>query len=69
MFQQLVQPGQGIMPYMGLPARIHRRAVKPAPTIGQHSRQILFEAGLGADRIQKLISGDVVYQAPETDGV
>lgn len=68
MFQQLVQPGMGILPFMGLPARLHRRPIKPAPTIGQHSRQILFEAGLGADRIEKLISGDVVYQAPEAEG-
>ena len=67
MFQQLVQPGLGIFPYMGMPAHIHRRPVEPAPTIGQHSRQILFDAGLGADRIQQLISGDVVYQAPEAD--
>ena len=69
MFQQLVQPGLGILPYMGMPAHIHRRPVEPAPTIGQHSRQILFEAGLGADRIQQLIAGEVVYQAPETDEI
>lgn len=65
MFQSLLQPGVGELPYAGAPAGPHRRPVLPAPVIGEHSSAILLEAGLSRDDIAALISSGVVKQASQ----
>jgi len=47
-----------------------RARLTPAPQIGQHSREVLAEHGLGATSIDALIEAGVVRQAAVTwDGV
>lgn len=62
MFQSLMQPGVGPLPYAGLPAAPHRRPVSPAPVIGEHSTAILSEAGWDAVEISRLIASGIVKQ-------
>jgi crotonobetainyl-CoA:carnitine CoA-transferase CaiB-like acyl-CoA transferase len=45
-----------------------RARLTAAPKIGEHSREVLAEHGLGADRIDALIESGVVRQAPVTWG-
>ncbi len=63
MFQSLQQPGLGSLPFIGLPSGPYRRPVHAAPDIGQHSRQILSEAGVDPARVQKLLDDAVVFQS------
>lgn len=62
MFQSLMQPGVGPLPYAGLPAAPHRRPVTSAPVIGEHSTAILSEAGWDAGDISRLIASGIVKQ-------
>lgn len=62
MFQSLMQPGVGALPYAGLPAAPHRRSVSPAPVIGEHSTAILCEAGWDKGEISRLIASGIVKQ-------
>ena len=62
MFQSLMQPGVGPLPYAGLPAAPHRRPVSPAPVIGEHSTAILSEAGWDTGEISRLIASGIVKQ-------
>ncbi len=62
MFQSLMQPGVGSLPYAGLPAAPHRRPVSPAPVIGEHSTAILSEAGWDTGEISRLIASGIVKQ-------
>jgi hypothetical protein len=43
-----------------------RARLTAAPKIGEHSREVLAEHGLGAARIDALIEAGVVRQAPVT---
>ena len=61
--QQLEQAGVGTLPYIGLPSRPLRRPVTSAPRIGEHSVQVLTEAGLSTQEIQRLLDSGVVTQA------
>lgn len=63
MVQQLDQSGVGTLPYVGLPVHPHHRPVQSSPCIGEHSRQILQEAGIEAARIDQLLANKVVLQA------
>lgn len=62
MFQSLMQPGVGPLPYAGLPTAPHRRPVSPAPVIGEHSTAILSEAGWDTGEISRLIASGIVKQ-------
>lgn len=70
MFQPLAQPGLGSsfaalspLPYLGLPATPFRRKVGAAPRIGEHSVQILVDAGFDAEHIEQWTAAGVVCQA------
>ncbi len=63
MFQQLEQPSLGTLPYMGIPSGPYRRPVHAAPAIGEHSLQILSEAGIDPARVQTLLDDQVVFQS------
>lgn len=63
MTQQLEQSGIGTLPYIGLPSHPHHRPVESAPAIGEHSEQILRQAGISTEQIQQLIETGVVLQA------
>lgn len=63
MVQQLEQAGVGTLPYIGLPIHPFRRDVLSAPRIGEHSIEILAQAGLQAQQIDALIASGVVLQA------
>ncbi len=66
MAQQLEQAGVGTLPYIGLPTHPHHRAVQAAPRIGEHSQDILQEAGIAPTWIDQLIASKVVLQAKQT---
>ncbi len=63
MFRPLAQPDFADLPYMGLPATVFRREVQPAPRIGEHSVQVLLEAGQSDAQIQQWINTGVVAQS------
>ena len=63
MVQQLEQAGVGTLPYIGLPIHPFRRDVLSAPRIGEHSIEILAQAGLQPQQIDALIASGVVLQA------
>jgi len=56
------QEGIGQLPYIGLPTKPYRRPASAAPGIGEHSFQILNEAGIELARINQLIKDGVVVQ-------
>jgi len=56
------QQGIGILPYIGLPTTPNRRPATSSPGIGEHSIQILSQAGWAAQDIEKLIKDGVVAQ-------
>ncbi len=64
MFTPLAQPGFVNLPHMGLPATVFRREALYAPRIGEHSVQVLLDAGQDGAHIQRLINAGVVAQAP-----
>ncbi|MBI3965661.1 MAG: CoA transferase [Chloroflexi bacterium] len=56
-------PRAGTFPITGYPVKFQERlpAPRPAPLLGQHSREVLAETlGYGADRIEELLSKGVV---------
>lgn len=63
LFQNLEQPGWGVMKLPGLPGTGARRPLQPAPSVGEHTTDILLEAGLTQAEIDQLIENSVVRQA------
>lgn len=65
MFTPLVQPGLVPLPHLGIPASPFRRPVSAAPRIGEHSVQVLRDAGFEAALVQQWVAAGVVRQASE----
>ena len=63
LFQKLRQPGVGTLALPGLPGREGRRPLQPAPAIGQHTIEVLSQAGLNEKDIADLLAAAVVMQA------
>lgn len=63
LFQTLEQPGVGALNLPGLPGKWGKRALQPAPAIGEHSCAVLKHAGFSADEITRLLGQGVVQQA------
>ncbi len=67
MFKPLAQPGLGGICHLAVPASPFRRPVTAAPRIGEHSVQVLLDAGLDAASIQQWVAAGVVLQAADTN--
>ena len=66
MFKPLAQPGLEGICHLAVPASPFRRPVSAAPRIGEHSVQVLLEAGMDAASIQQWMDAGVVMQATDT---
>ncbi|MYN13131.1 CoA transferase [Pusillimonas sp. TS35] len=62
-FQDFAQPGWGMVSLPGLPGTELRRPMQCAPAVGEHTLQILQEAGLARHEIDELLGSAVVRQA------
>lgn len=62
-FQTIDQPGLGPLPFAGIPASGMRRAAGPAPENGEHTVQLLKEAGFPTEAIDQWLRQGVVRQA------
>ena len=60
MFSRLQQPPYGDLAVPHLP--VSTREITPAPRVGEHSRELLAEAGMAAAEINALIAAGVVRQ-------
>ncbi|PLP99507.1 LysR family transcriptional regulator [Cupriavidus pauculus] len=69
-FQTIEQPGLGPLPFAGIPAAGMRRPAGPAPDNGEHTVQLLQEAGFTSQVIDQWLRQGVVRQAarPGTAG-
>ncbi|SOY63882.1 Acyl-CoA transferase/carnitine dehydratase [Cupriavidus taiwanensis] len=63
-FQTLAQPGLGPLPFAGIPARGMRRDAGVAPANGEHTVEILRDAGFAQPAIDDWLRQGVVRQAP-----
>ena len=58
MFGNMQQPPYGDLTVPHLP--VSTREIKPAPRMGEHSREVLAQAGLAVEEIERLIAAGVV---------
>jgi crotonobetainyl-CoA:carnitine CoA-transferase CaiB-like acyl-CoA transferase len=65
MLQTIDQPGVGALRLPGLPGLKGRQPMQPAPAIGQHTIDVLSEAGLDTHEIAELVNSAVVRQADD----
>lgn len=66
-FVEYEHPTEGTVRTPGFPYRFARtpaRITRGAPLVGQHSREILAEAGIAPERIDELIAGGAVAETP-----
>jgi len=74
MVVDLVHPQAGATKALGCPihfSETQTRIARPAPLLGEHTREVLHEAGYGDAEIDALIAAAVVEgvpAAPVTDG-
>ncbi len=69
MVVETVHPAAGRVEAIGMPVKFGGTpggAERPAPMLGQHSREVLAEAGYGRDAIAKLVASGAVIAPPET---
>ena len=70
LFETMEYPDEGTVRHMR-PANLftggQRRSPTPAPALGEHSAEILRDAGLTEDRIALLLASGVVVAGPRTD--
>jgi crotonobetainyl-CoA:carnitine CoA-transferase CaiB-like acyl-CoA transferase len=64
-FQSIEQPGIGALPFAGIPVPAMRRPAGPAPRNGEHTLQILQEAGSSPQAIAGWLRDGVVRQPGE----
>jgi formyl-CoA transferase len=65
LFQTMEHPSEGTVRYVRPPTKFARTPASvrsPAPLVGQHSCELLREAGFGEDEIQTLLAGKIVTQ-------
>jgi alpha-methylacyl-CoA racemase len=63
MVVELEQPGLGPVRLLGLPIKLSRTpgdATRPAPALGEHTEEVLLEAGLDADEVAALLASGAV---------
>jgi alpha-methylacyl-CoA racemase len=63
MVVELEQPGLGVVRQLGVPVKLSRTpgaAGRPAPALGEHTEEVLSDAGLGADQIAELTRSGAV---------
>ena len=70
LFETMEYPEEGTVRHMR-PANIfsggQRRSPTPAPTLGEHSAEVLRDAGVTEDRIARLLASGVIVVGPGTD--
>jgi formyl-CoA transferase len=65
LFQTMEHPSEGTVRYVRPPTKFARTPAsvrRPAPRVGEHSREILREAGLRDDEITALLAAKTVKQ-------
>jgi crotonobetainyl-CoA:carnitine CoA-transferase CaiB-like acyl-CoA transferase len=63
MVREVDQPGLGAVRMLGFPFAVDGRRPpvrKPAPSLGQHTREVLLELGMSAGEIDRLIAAGVI---------
>ncbi|HYX78969.1 MAG TPA: CoA transferase, partial [Solirubrobacterales bacterium] len=63
MVVELEQPGLGVVRQLGVPVKLSRTAgaaERAAPALGEHTEEVLGEAGLAADEIGELVRSGAV---------
>jgi crotonobetainyl-CoA:carnitine CoA-transferase CaiB-like acyl-CoA transferase len=69
-FRTLEHPTEGKIRSMAVPSEWSESAPefrRHAPRLGQHTREVLKEAGYAADRIERLISSGAARVPPDGD--
>jgi crotonobetainyl-CoA:carnitine CoA-transferase CaiB-like acyl-CoA transferase len=64
-FVEFDHPSEGHVKMPGFPIRFSRtpsRVMRGAPQVGEHSREVLLEAGFSNEAIEKLVSCGTVRQ-------
>jgi crotonobetainyl-CoA:carnitine CoA-transferase CaiB-like acyl-CoA transferase len=65
------QPGLGPVRELGVPVKLSRTpgtVHAPAPALGEHTREVLAEAGMSAEDIEALLESGAAAEAPEEAG-
>jgi alpha-methylacyl-CoA racemase len=65
------QPGIGRVRELGVPVKLSRTpgtVHTPAPALGEHTREVLAEAGLSAEEIEGLLASGAAAETPEEAG-
>jgi alpha-methylacyl-CoA racemase len=63
MVVELEQPGLGPVRLLGVPIKLSRTpgdATRPAPALGEHTEEVLLEAGFDADQVAVLLESEAV---------
>jgi len=71
MVVELDHPVIGKTKALGVPVKLSETpgaVTRPAPTLGQHSVQVLTEVGYSADEIEALREAGVIYVSGDADG-
>ncbi|TFV63187.1 UNVERIFIED_ORG: CoA transferase [Bacillus sp. AZ43] len=71
MVVETVHPRMGTVRHIGAPVKLSAtpsRVRRPAPLLGQHSREVLAEAGMSPAEIDDLLSAGVLLTTPVGDG-
>jgi crotonobetainyl-CoA:carnitine CoA-transferase CaiB-like acyl-CoA transferase len=71
MVVELEHPVIGTTKALGVPVKLSETpgaVTRPAPTLGQHTVQILTEVGYSADEIEAMREAGVVFTSGDADG-
>lgn len=72
MLVETVHPRMGTVRHIGAPVKLSGTPStirRPAPLLGEHSREVLAEAGMAAEEIEELLSAGVLLTTPPDDHV
>lgn len=62
-FEPVQQPETGLLALPGTPVRSMRRAMAPAPKLGEHTATVLQASGFGSDELARWRAAGVLVQA------
>ena len=62
-FEPVPQPETGVLALPGTPVRSMRRAMAPAPRLGEHTEAVLQASGFGPDELTRWRAAGVLVQA------